>query len=190
MFPAEAIAQEAVARWGAQQKPSELAGLLGLVGPADVVVEVGCDRGGMLWAFRQVTPHVFGVTLPGGWFGTGGTLATYGADVVVGDSHDPATFAALARHLGGRPVDLLFVDADHRYEAVAADFEVYAPLVRPGGLVALHDICEHPPVQVPSHGLVEVGVSRLWREISARYVSREIVAEPADWGGIGLLEMP
>ncbi len=36
-------------------------------------------------------------------------------------------------------VDLLFIDGDHRYEGVMADFLLYAPLVRPGGIIAFHD---------------------------------------------------
>jgi predicted O-methyltransferase YrrM len=35
--------------------------------------------------------------------------------------------------------NLLFIDADHSYEAVKADFEAWAPLVRPGGEIAFHD---------------------------------------------------
>lgn len=42
-------------------------------------------------------------------------------------------------------MDFLFIDGDHAYEGVKADFEMYSPLVRKGGLVALHDICVHPP---------------------------------------------
>ena len=34
-------------------------------------------------------------------------------------------------------IDFLFLDGDHSYEGVRRDFENYAPLVRPGGIVAL-----------------------------------------------------
>ena len=37
------------------------------------------------------------------------------------------------------PVELLFIDGDHSYDAVRADFEAWVPKVIPGGLVALHD---------------------------------------------------
>ncbi len=56
------------------------------------------------------------------------------------DSQSPETLAHVGAMLGGRPVDFLFLDGDHRYEAVRRDFELYAPLVRPGGLVAFHDV--------------------------------------------------
>jgi predicted O-methyltransferase YrrM len=35
--------------------------------------------------------------------------------------------------------NLLFIDADHSYEAVKADFEAWAPLVKPGGEISFHD---------------------------------------------------
>lgn len=57
------------------------------------------------------------------------------------------TTAEFARHLARHPVaiDLLFIDADHSREAVAADFEAFFPFVRPHGLILLHDT--HPQDQ-------------------------------------------
>lgn len=42
------------------------------------------------------------------------------------------------------PVGLLFIDADHTYEAVKADFEAWAPKVVAGGTIALHDYAGKP----------------------------------------------
>jgi hypothetical protein len=36
-------------------------------------------------------------------------------------------------------IDMLFIDGEHSYSAVLADWLLYAPLVQPGGLVAFHD---------------------------------------------------
>ena len=36
-------------------------------------------------------------------------------------------------------VDLLFIDADHTYDAVRQDWSDWVPKVRKGGIVALHD---------------------------------------------------
>jgi SAM-dependent methyltransferase len=47
------------------------------------------------------------------------------------------------------PVDLLFIDADHAYEAVQRDFREWSPFVKPGGFIALHDVHPHPRPQDP-----------------------------------------
>lgn len=57
---------------------------------------------------------------------------------ILGDSHDKKTLETLKTMLKGRPVNLLFIDGSHKYEAVKADYEIYAPLVK--DIVALHDI--------------------------------------------------
>ena len=50
------------------------------------------------------------------------------------------TIGAEACRRAGQPIDLLFIDGDHRVEACGADFETLGALVRMGGLVVLHDI--------------------------------------------------
>jgi predicted O-methyltransferase YrrM len=44
----------------------------------------------------------------------------------------------VVKRLGG-PVDLLFIDGDHSYEAVVTDLKTYLPKVKAGGLLILHD---------------------------------------------------
>ncbi len=38
------------------------------------------------------------------------------------------------------PIDLLFVDGDHSYDGVLADWQIFAPAMAPGGVLAFHDI--------------------------------------------------
>jgi len=57
---------------------------------------------------------------------------------ILGNTHDPKTLAKLTRKLGGRPIDILFIDASHVYEDVKKDYELYSPLC--DKIVALHDI--------------------------------------------------
>ncbi len=40
---------------------------------------------------------------------------------------------------GDTPIDVLWIDGDHSYEGAKTDFEDWAPLVKPGGIVAGHD---------------------------------------------------
>jgi predicted O-methyltransferase YrrM len=51
------------------------------------------------------------------------------------------------------PISLLFIDGSHQFEDVLADFRGFFPYVIPGGIVALHDVCEGWP-----------GPSRAWNE--------------------------
>jgi predicted O-methyltransferase YrrM len=38
-----------------------------------------------------------------------------------------------------RPIDLLFIDCDHTYDGVKADFELFQPFLKPTALVVFHD---------------------------------------------------
>jgi len=42
-------------------------------------------------------------------------------------------------------IDFLFIDGDHSYEGVKADYERHKVKVRPGGLIALHDTVSCAP---------------------------------------------
>lgn len=56
---------------------------------------------------------------------------------VLGDSHSSDTIE-MVRDAHGT-FDFAFIDGDHSYEGVRADWLAWSPLVRPGGLVAFHD---------------------------------------------------
>jgi predicted O-methyltransferase YrrM len=60
--------------------------------------------------------------------------------LIQGDSHSIETLRKIEGILKGRKVDFLFIDADHSYEGVKKDFEMYSPLVRKGGIIAFYDI--------------------------------------------------
>jgi predicted O-methyltransferase YrrM len=59
-------------------------------------------------------------------------------------------------------LDLLFIDADHRYEGARADFDRWGALVRAGGHVLFHD-----GVDVGGYGTAYPGVRRLVEEIES-----------------------
>ena len=75
-----------------------------------------------------------------------------------GDSQNPGTFAQLQGRLAGRPIDLLFIDGDHFYPTVKADYEIYGPLTK--HIIALHDISGS------YDSLGRDDVMRLWKEIA------------------------
>ena len=39
-------------------------------------------------------------------------------------------------------IDMLFIDGDHSYEGASQDFDLFVPMVRTGGVVAMHDVGE------------------------------------------------
>ena len=50
----------------------------------------------------------------------------------------------------GTAIDFLHIDADHHYEGVRQDFELYSTLVANGGVITLHDTHNfRPPCGVP-----------------------------------------
>ncbi len=51
-----------------------------------------------------------------------------------------------------REIDFLFIDADHAYQAVRRDWADWAPFVRRGGVVALHDAVPASDWVTPGEG--------------------------------------
>lgn len=171
---AERISRQAM-RWGASQNPEELPAVIELVMAArpDVIVEIGCDRGGTLYAWREVCCRVYGITLERNADSGTAPCVDHGAEVFYGDSHDPATLDWLQGKLGGAPVDVLVVDGDHHLAGVMADLDDYGGLVRPGGLIMLHDVL---PDQYP-----EVEVWKLWPRLREMYRT-ELIGDVLGWG--------
>lgn len=179
------------------QKRAELRGLVDRVAELDAraVLEIGTAHGGTLFALTQAAADdaiLVSVDLPReGYRRTRAPLYRSFARerqkvrLVRADSHRDETVAAVRSALDGRRVDFLLIDGDHSYEGVRRDFELYAPLVRDGGLIAFHDIVEGPPENVG-------GVPRFWREVRALAAdAEELVDDPAQGGlGIGLLRAP
>lgn len=182
------------------QVRSEIRALLELLAERQPrsMLEIGTANGGSLFLFCRVLPpgaRIISVDLPGGPFGGGYDLfreTLYRAFALPGqelhlireDSHKRETRERVADILGGRPLDFLFVDGDHTFRGVQADFSMYGPLVHPQGLVAFHDI-----VVVPPHIERDVEVNVFWERVRRHYRFQEFIENPAQgWGGIGLIE--
>jgi cephalosporin hydroxylase len=60
-----------------------------------------------------------------------------------GFSDDPHNIEAVKVRLGDKKIDFLFIDGDHSYKCVKADYDNYSPLVRKGGIIAFHDTEPH-----------------------------------------------
>lgn len=157
------------------------------------VLEIGTLKGGTTALWHELcTGTVVSVDLPNGKFGgadhgyTDQRAAERNAALedrfprlrtIAADSHNASTLAMVADTAGH--FDLLFIDGDHSYEGVKQDFEMYAPLVRPGGVIAFHDILD-----TTFHHNAGCYVDRLWRELPPH--KAEIVSGNGQWGGIGV----
>ena len=203
----ELIAGYAIAGFGAIQRGLELApflewvdGELGQEGqewpydqePAPRVLEIGSDAGGTLFCWRFLWPDatVVSVSLEEGPYATARPCEAHGATPIEGDSHAPATLELVQEVLGGEPIDLLFIDGDHSLNGCMADVLDYGPLLRPGGILALHDVSPHEYVDPPCE------VDKVWELLagevatgSLTWQAPRVFASPEEpvWGGIGTL---
>jgi len=161
------------------------------------VLEIGVDTGGTLYQWmkhsfvhRPVICAVDAVEWPGcSGAGTGGKVHDWQkwADTfdvefypVIGDSHDLNIVDEVRSH---GPYNWIFIDGDHKYEGVKADFENYYPMLAVNGVMVFHDIVEH--TSNPT-----VSVHRLWNELKERYPLRyvEFISSPdQSMCGIGIL---
>jgi predicted O-methyltransferase YrrM len=186
--------------FAALQNRVEILALLELLQPraAQRVVEIGTAAGGTILFFSRVAaPDAVLVTVDSDNTPARAeaiaALARRGQSLVAveGDSRADTTFAQVCACLGRSPIDFLFLDGDHRFAGVRGDFERYAPLVRPGGLVALHDIRPTTAnVGRTSDGADKGDVPRFWNLLKQQgFVTRELIdtAQP-DSPGIGVIE--
>jgi cephalosporin hydroxylase len=162
--------------------------------PPATVVEIGTEKGGTFFLLtRAATADALLLTLdlPAGQPGTyqkwrellywGFVRERQRIELVREDSHNPRTVEKVRRLLGGRGVDLLFIDGDHSYQGVKTDFELYSPLVSKNGAIAFHDI-------VPGAEASVGGVPRFWNELKQQHRFIEFVKDWKQGGwGIGVL---
>ncbi len=66
-------------------------------------------------------------------------VAMSGSAIIHGDTQGADTIERVKTAMGDRRLDFIFLDADHSWRAVQADFETYLPMLRPGGVVAIAD---------------------------------------------------
>lgn len=177
---------------GICQLTTEIEGALDVLAAAQprTVCEIGTATGGNALLLSHALPDVdlfLGIDL---YVNNKATLrllrpAAQRMVFLDGSSYAPETVARVRRILGGRQLDVLFIDGDHRYEGVKRDFLQYRHLVAEGGYILFHDI-------MPDQGdgwFSSGGVPILWNELKPLYPHREFVENPDQRGfGIGLLQ--
>ncbi len=117
---------------------------------------------------------------------------------VTGDIHAGESFRAVQKiqdahnfkhRLGPAApfLDLLFIDADHSYEGTRRHWEMYRPLVKPGGWVGFHDIANGWGCQRFWEELIRTG----WRAAGSPRVNWQqfVAAPPSSVFGIGFIQV-
>ena len=118
-----------------------------------VILEIGVDCGGSLteWG-RCATPDAMLIGVdPCTDHAVIEAIPTQDVRIVSMYSKDAVPFVL---NMLPKKVDFLFIDADHSYEAVKQDFELWSPMVRAGGVIGFHDVADP-----------NVGVQRFWLEL-------------------------
>jgi cephalosporin hydroxylase len=183
-------------RFTPSQIPEEITSFLKLLAqrPPTAVLEVGTDKGGTFFLLARVaTPDALLISLDlpfvqksayPAWrepLYRGFRREQQRVELVRHDSHDLHTMGKIREMLGGRKLDLLFIDGDHSYNGVKKDFEMYSPLVAGGGTIAFHDIVDRRETGA-------CGVPGFWREMKQNRRHLEFVKSWQQGGwGIGVL---
>lgn len=119
---------------GASQDAFELRQMLETVAQLKPkkILEIGVHTGNGLKAFGQAFPDakLYGLEIDSQF------LQFKDFALIEGDATKPEIIEAV-RKLG--PFDFIFIDGDHRFEGVKADWDNYHGMVRPGGAVGFHD---------------------------------------------------
>jgi predicted O-methyltransferase YrrM len=113
----------------------------------NTVLEVGAHLGLSTIALASTAKHLFSVdwhrgdTQTTGW---GFTLGKHVMNLIRYDVLDNVSVVCADSYkvgelLADQMFDLAFIDADHRYEKVLANIEVYRPKIKPGGIMCFHD---------------------------------------------------
>ena len=157
------------------------------------VMEIGVCEGGWLWCmepFFAPGASIIGIDslenpvirLPNLYDLMKRFNVSHEATLIEGKSQADEVFASVLKCLGGHQLDLLHIDGGHEEEVALADWELYAPLVRSGGIVAIHDI--------KGVGHKEQKVDKLWAKLEAdSTLHTQVLSHRDKLMGIGVVRM-
>lgn len=201
-----------------REEIKQLAEIVSTQSPS-TIMEIGTSNGGTLYIWCrhiQSASKIISLDLPGGDFGGGypqkkeKLYNAFAPDKELkflrANSHNKSTREKINQNIlnESEPIDFLFIDADHTYDGVKTDFEMYSDLVSSNGMIAFHDIVHHPDDESVVNRRKEntnidgrhfrggahpdVRVHQFWNEIKESYESKEIIShDKQTWAGIGIL---
>lgn len=127
------------------------------------IMEIGADKGGGLLAWLELRPQKLIANEVRGCPSSDLVEAAYPRTRFLWSEasiYAPATVEAVKVFLAGDKIDVLFIDGNKA--EFRRDFDLYRPLMRPGGVVFMHDIQDDAP-------------GRAFRSLSPEYVTATII---------------
>lgn len=157
-----------------------------------ISLEIGTAQGASALALSKVAGEV--ITIDKDFRHRLGSNSK-GINFVTGVSYSEGTLQKAKDILGGRPIDTLFIDGTHFFDSCKKDFEQFSGLVRPGGVIALHDIVDSRKQRNEM-----VWVRYFWDYLKKNYNNvckfKEVIVPDIsidaeeEWAGIGLMFLP
>jgi len=111
------------------------------------IVEIGVHRGGSfkIWSTLLADDgFIVGIEAHREYLELDTSTIKCNFEFVWADSTFDTTRDNVVSVLDGKEIDFLYIDASHDYNAVKADYELYSPLVRAGGIIGFHDAYHAP----------------------------------------------
>lgn len=188
-------------QFGMSQHEFEIESFLQLIQNKEInnVLEIGSKLGGTLYLWRRLAKGIVAsIDLPGGKYGgwimndhpyLGNCLKKrnsffkkFQVNMISGNSTDIKIIKKTNTLFKDKTIDLLFLDGDHTYDGIKADYENYKHLMSKNGIIAFHDI-----VDSEHHKYLNVGVNKFWNELEG---NKTEIIENSIWGyGIGVLQL-
>lgn len=170
------------------QTPEEIIWFLGRIREytaPKVIVEVGCWTGGNLALMSRLLPDGGGLVVginpvvrhDMDWI-RGPIVSAVAAPnefiFLDGRADDPSVHGRLANILGGRGIDVLFMDYTDQYDEARDGYDTYRGLMNTPGIIGWHDIGSYPNA-----------CGRVWTEAATDHRSDSMIV--ADRRGIGIV---
>ncbi len=172
-----------------------------LLDGAGAYVEVGTrDKGNLAWVAPKMAPGAAMIDVDIDLFDVSerrlkSVIGGLDYHRITGDSIAPSTLAQVRAALGGRMADVIFCDSSHMFNHTIAEFDLYFPLVRPGGVLMYHDCFwegnEVHKGKAQAMATIDrfVPVYCVYTDVPVhRYMPR---SEKTDvWGGVSIIQKP
>lgn len=157
--------------WETDNEEHLLLALAQNVPDGGIIVELGCEYGrsaAVFCAGAKPTVKIFSFDLfPTDHAVVGDLLEVHKANMTEAGFQGRTVIVKFDSSSAGHKwpygeVDLLFVDADHSYEAVKRDIEAWTLHIKVGGFVAFHDCAQGKASDHPLHKEVSRAVNEFW----------------------------